>query len=346
MRGIASTDPAAVRGLWSFAPRLLALLAVAALALAGPDASADVARVPRILVLASDPHTAPGLVELELSIRRTVADAFGDRVQIEFEHLDFVYNVSPEYRKAVVDLLRSKRAGHTSDVVITVGAGALRFAMDEKASLFPDAPIVFGWITSEDLAALGPNKPATGVVTEWGFGKELETALRILPRTRRAVIILGNGLFEKRYEPAFRREIEPLRNRVELDWWVGAPMAELESRIAQLPPHTVVIYIAIYRDAAGNNFIPMLAFERLARRSNAPLFAVLSHWVGRGAVGDGRIDISSIGTQVGEMTVRILRANRPRRSASSRTGPPHRRSTRASSTNGTSRGGCFQPAVA
>lgn len=287
--------------------------AILATLIAGATFPATAAPTRRVLLLSADPHTSPGLLEVELSLRRVFSDSLQGGAELDVEHLDMVYGTSPELRQLLVDLLKAKCAERPPAVVIAVGAGPLRFALDERQQLFPNARILFCHIPRDDLGAIAPPKDVCGILSNWGFGEELGVALRLLPDTRQAVVILGNGPVEQRYEPTWRREFARYGNRVKIDWWVGVPLSELEMRIAHLPARTVVIYIAVYRDSAGGNYVPVLVLEKLARRSSAPIFGVGTHYVGLGVVGDGRYNYKELGTQLGERTVRLLQGEPPER---------------------------------
>ena len=259
-----------------------------------------------MLVLSADPHSSPGLLDLELALRRVLTDSTWNAIDIEIEHLDLVYDVSPGYHRTLVDLLRVKYANRDPEVVIAVGVGALQFAVAERETLFPHAAILFGHVTKTDLATV-PRENIAGVVSEWGFDQEVDLAQRLLPDTRRVVVILGSGPLEQAYEQNFRREFDRFAGKLDIEWWVGRPMAELEQRIAALPPHTVVVFITMYRDNIGGAYVPVIALERLAARSNRPVFGPFLNWIGTGIVGDGHFSHGDVGTQLGNAAMRVLR---------------------------------------
>ncbi len=283
----------------------------ALLLLIGIVTAAEAAPVKRILILASDPHSSPGFTLIDVGIRRAVTAAFPNNVQIVDEHLDLVYTPTADVEGPFVDFLKAKYAARQPDIVLAVGAASFRFAMERKDRLFPNADIVFGHVQHSDLIGMPVRNDVAGVVSNWGFDKEVDTALRLLPKTRRVIAILGSGPLERAYEPGFRAALARFNGKVNVEWWVGVPMPEMQRRIAQLPAETVVVYHAVYRDDAGTSFVPVLALEQLARRSSVPVFGAFSHYIGNGIVGDGRFSLELLGTQLGEMVVRILRGENP-----------------------------------
>src|SRR5512142_1579963 len=115
-----SAVPPAARGRGR-AARLRALfvafLALVAFAgLARPAAAADAVR-DRVLLLSADPHTSPGLLDVELTLRRVLADEVPQNVDIDVEHLDLVFGASPEYRQTLVTFIGAKYANRRPDIV-------------------------------------------------------------------------------------------------------------------------------------------------------------------------------------------------------------------------------------
>ena len=297
--------PVETRRWWSGKSAAVRIACLLAVALAAVNASAE--SLPRVLLVAADPHTAPSFTTLELEMRRVVAASVHEPVHFDVEHLDSVFTFSPELRTRFVELFATKYEIARPDVVVAIGASALQFVLSERNRLFPGVPILFSHVDRSDLPSIALPKDAAGVVTQWQAAKQAEVALKLLPGTRRLVVILGSGPVERTYEATLRRDFDPVSKRVATEWWVGIPVPELEQRLARLPADSAVIFTTLYRDDSGGTYVPRLALNNLAERSNAPIFAAASHWIGTGIVGDGRFSYENLGAQTGELIVRVLR---------------------------------------
>jgi two-component system, LuxR family, sensor kinase FixL len=286
------------------------LTAVIAVVIAWSSISASAGPAHLVVILTSDPHSSPGNEIFEKAVRASVAKTAVKDVEYEVEHLDLVYTDSPSIRENFKAMFLAKYKDREPDVVITVGATVLKFALQERA-IFGNAAIVFCHVQQSDVAGLDSQKGVAGFVSPWFWPEQLDEALRLLPTTRRAVVILGNGPFERAYEPQLRAELARFAKKLDIEWWVGVPMHNLEDRISNLPPHTVALYIGIYRDSEGETFMPTLALASLARRANVPIFGSLNHWVGEGVIGDGRSSSEEIGDEVGTAVARIFTGARP-----------------------------------
>lgn len=266
----------------------------------------------RLLLVSSDSHNSVGLVEIDHALRRALADGLSEEVELEIdvEHLDLLDYSGNSARadQLLVELLRNKYASRQPEIVFPIGAGALRFVLAHRTALFPKASVLYAHVLPEDVASV-PRQPFLGgVVSDLGNGQELEAILHILPKTKRVILIVGNGPVEQRYLPVFRRELQPLAHRVNLDWWIGVPLPEIERRVAKLPEGTAILYLGVYSDNEKAEYLPTLALERISRASTtAPVFGALSHWVGRGSVGTGRFSLASNGSQLGALALRVMR---------------------------------------
>src|SRR5262249_60208294 len=96
-----------------------------------------------------------------------------------------------------------------------VASRALRFAVQNRAALFPGAPIVF---VSVDRTALGDLPLADDVTGIWlnvDWAGTLDAALHLQPETRRVVLITGTSATDRVWlDPARRpRAGHPDRKR-------------------------------------------------------------------------------------------------------------------------------------
>jgi hypothetical protein len=48
-------------------------------------------------------------------------------------------------------------------------------------------------------------------------------------------------------------------------WLTDLSLPELRDKLARLPDHTVVLYLTLFQDAAGNRFTPLEALDQFAR---------------------------------------------------------------------------------
>src|SRR5439155_519517 len=188
------------------------------------------------------------------------------------EYLDLSWFPTKGQERQLGRLMKQKYAGRNIDLVMACGDAALRFALRERASLFPDVPIVFcaGEYESIRDARLAPDVTGVTMLVDWTAGVEL--ALRLEPRTQRVVFVGGTGPTERVWEGLARQAFSKFENRVTFSYLSGLPMSEILTAVATLPKGTVAVLGAFLRDAAGRTFTTQEALSLLAGASTAPIY--------------------------------------------------------------------------
>src|SRR5262249_53737170 len=150
----------------------------------------------------------------------------------------------------------------------------------------PDAPVVY----FATAAGLTPLRNATGLVGQVDYRGTLDLALQLQPDVRQVFVVAGDrgggggpgkGTKERAARPS-------LTARVAIEYLVGLPAAELERRAATLPDRSIVYYLTVARDGAGQNFHPLEYLDRLLAIVNAPIYCWVNSAMGHGIVG-GRL---------------------------------------------------------
>jgi signal transduction histidine kinase len=108
-----------------------------------------------------------------------------------------------------------------------------------------------------------------------------------------------------------RGDLAAFRNRLEVTYLVGLPMAELERRMASLPSHSIVLYVSMLRDGAGQQFDSINALSRLSRITSAPIYGMFDTALGYGIVGGSLISFELVGARMGQMAQRVLAGEKP-----------------------------------
>ena len=85
-------------------------------------------------------------------------------------------------------------------------------------------------------------------------------------------------------------------------------MAETKQRLAALPPDTIVFYDDIWKDAAGQIFVPGDALEELSSVSRAPIFSHTESYLGYGMVGGSCIISRTLAPELAGQIAAVLRA--------------------------------------
>lgn len=296
-----------VRGL---RPRYLSFRAICvflmlATGLASMAAAADSDR--DILIVFKDMSQLPANQLILRGFRDALAADEIPGQQIFDEYLDTPHFPGPEHLAAVAQYFKAKYAATKIEVVVAAGDEALEFVIQQKARLFPNAKIVFTGVGEESAAKAVRLLPeSTGIVSELNPVKSLELALKLQPETRHVAVVTGVSGFDKSWKAAAQDRFRDKESKYDFIYLSGLPMDQLLAKVAKLPPQTVIVYLSVFEDGRGQQFIPRVLLEKVSAVANAPVYGVYDTFVGHGIVGGYMDTFEAVGKAAGNLVLRML----------------------------------------
>jgi signal transduction histidine kinase len=270
----------------------------------------------RVLVLYSDDRLLPANLIVDRAIN-AVFTTDSRRFELHSESLDVVRFPGEEQRQRQRVFLREKYRERPPDLLIAVSGSAFAFLTERRAELFATAPIVYcsiaGGSRPEHLSDAG----VADIPVPDTAGRTLEMMLRLHPDTRRVAVVSGSGPIDRKYADVFREGLATFVNRVAVTWLANLSMEQLRSEVSRLPDHTLVLYLTMYQDAAGETFTPRQALDTFAPASRVPIYGHYETYVGHGIVGGSIVTFEDIGRKAAELGIRILAGEDPHTAARS-----------------------------
>lgn len=154
-------------------------------------------------------------------------------------------------------------------MALAVMGPSLDFLLSHGDAVFPDTPIVFCGFDRRELAGRSLPSHVTGVLLKREFTPTLELALGLHPDTRRIVLVGGTSAFDARLVKQARLEYRAYEKRLEFKYLTDLELPQLLGELSRLPPHTVVLYTTLFRDGAGDPFVPHEGDRRTSRYHDA-----------------------------------------------------------------------------
>ncbi len=176
---------------------------------------------------------------------------------------------------------------------------------------FLETPIVFFGIDRKQLGDRSLPADVTGVLVKREFSSTLELVAQLQPETERIVVVAGTSEFDARLLAQAREEFKPFEKRFAFTYLTNLPLPELLSDLSQLPPKSVVLYINMFRDGAGQLYVPHDVAERISAAANAPVYGFLDQFVGHGIVGGRVYGFGLHGEQAAGLVLKILSGRKP-----------------------------------
>lgn len=281
--------------------------AVVAVALSVGSAAAGPVDSKLVVVLYPENTSgSPASTAADRGIRSALAVASPPFFEVRNEYVGPPRPAGPDLSRLQRDVLRQKYAGRKVDLLVAVLGPALDFAKEYRAELFPGAPLVYCAVEERELAARTLPDDIRGVPMRVDLPATLDLALRLHPHLRRVYVVAGAAPFDRFWAAEARRAFRPYEDRLEFVDLSGLPMAELLARVADLPDRSVIYYLHVFQDGAGQAFVPADALALLSRAANAPVYGHSAAYVGGGAVGGRVVDFEAEGRAAAAVGLAVL----------------------------------------
>lgn len=242
-----------------------------------------------------------------------VRDALGSRPDLPIdyftEYLESDFFPGEEASLAFRDYIRGKYRGRRIDLVIAMTDLVLRFVLDHRAELFPDAPIVFAGLGVPDESARTAGAGLTGVKVGIAYAETLQLALTLQPSVRQ-VLVVAKGRAES--EEAVRSELRDSSGRVRLTYLAESTVPELLAKVKGAPRESVILYIWHVQQDPGHVVYADAIARLVAQAASVPVYGTSDFYIGSGIVGGVVRDTRETGTRLGQIALQILTGTRAR----------------------------------
>jgi PAS domain S-box-containing protein len=213
-----------------------------------------------------------------------------------------------EYRESLAETLRRGYGGVKLDLLVAASYPVLQFAMENRDKMFPGVPIVFTDVTAYQAGSVPPG--VTGVTSPLGMRETIDLALHLQPDTNAVAIITGVTGWDKYWLAVAHNELLRHQDKVREIDVIGPADSQILEKVAELPPHTVVLFQLRPDDQAHPALDPMDILVAVAQR--VPTY---SAWSGlalnRGGIGGAYRDLPKEAVLNGQVVARVLSGERP-----------------------------------
>ena len=206
------------------------LIVALALGLGFPALATGQERQKQVLVLYAVRRDAQMAVVGDRELPQSLQAGLAEGVDYYSEFIDVARLSQTDYEPAFREFLELKYREHRFDALIAIGDVPLRFLAKHRDTLFGNTPVVF--FSSEADPGRIPN--SAGVVAEINLAGTLDLIARLQPDLRTLFVV--SGAAGSATEQAARVQFAPFESRVPTTYLTGFSSAELESRLARLPP--------------------------------------------------------------------------------------------------------------
>jgi len=271
-------------------------------------AKADRETQKRALILYTLRKELPFTDALERVYQKTLSDGLAGRLDYYAEYIDVARFPEPGYQEALRDFLRRKYAEQRFDLIIASGNATFEFVARHGAEVFPGAPVVF-----TGYGDLRPIPNSTGLIVKIDLKSTLDLALRLQPEVKRVFVVCGASGFEKYFENIARRQFQEYEGRLAFTYLTRLPLEDMQGVVAKTPEDSIIYFLSLVEDGAGNRFIPLDALGKISSVANAPIYSWYDVTIDHGIVGGSLVSVELVGRQTAELALRTLRGENPER---------------------------------
>jgi signal transduction histidine kinase/ABC-type uncharacterized transport system substrate-binding protein len=261
----------------------LLMMALFAAVLAAPALAAPSTR--NLLILYSDDRPLPSVSIVDATLDKALVGQRGDRVRLFNEFLELDSARGPRYPDQLAELLRQKYQAARIEVVLAVGAPALRFVHSRRAELLPGVPVVHVAVSSTELKALDLPGDIIGAPTDPQPAKTIELARRLHPSAERVVVITGGSTADRAMEARLRDVLRTTASQMPIEFWSALALDDMLSRLARLSPRSIVYLPKMRQDGTGLHLLPQQVAIDVVAASPAPVYGDSSNFAPNGVMG-------------------------------------------------------------
>jgi signal transduction histidine kinase len=234
---------------------------------------------------------------------RLLHQGLGGDVDFDSEYLDLARSSDLGYQKVFAAFLRSKYRDVRFDIVVAMHDVAYDFAVANRGQLFGDAPIVF--VAASPATRRVRN--STGLSLPYEFTRSLTLALTLQPSTRHVLVVSGADKRDREFERMARTQFQPFEEELDFIYLAGLSTTDLEARVANPPENSIIYYLVVNRDGAGDTYHPLEYLDNLSNVARAPIYSWVDSTMNHGIVGGSLKDQQAQADAVGRLALRVLR---------------------------------------
>lgn len=264
----------------------------------------------KVLVFYSEDPNIPSNAILTQTLHTKLRSSLPGRLQIYHEGLENFRIPNDKYETELVTMLARKYEGILIDVIVPFGQPALQFCLKNHDKLFTGSPVVFAVQDESRVAgmSLGPN--VTGVWGKLELRPSLELALSFHPRTQNVIVVATENSLGKYMVSLAQKEFASFQDKLQFTYLTKLTIDELRQRLSSLPANSVILFLTFSVDSQGKSLSPTEQLAYVTPTANAPIYVVTQPYFLDGVVGGYLISYEALGTQLADVTLKILAGQR------------------------------------
>jgi PAS domain S-box-containing protein len=212
---------------------------------------------------------------------------------------------SPQYYQRMEELLRIKYGSTPPKMILTTDDDALDFALLLRQHLYPAVPILFSGVAVSRKSALARESNISGVFDDADVIQSLELILRVLPGTRRVMVVHDQSRTSLAQADVLRLT-ETKLSKIKMEFLNKLSVEAIQARLRSLGQGDIVLALAFNHDINGRVLTHEAASDLWAAASPVPVVVTRDVSMRPGVLGGYLITGRQQGTILGQMALQLL----------------------------------------
>ncbi len=272
----------------------------------GFAAAQIVGRSPRVLILYPYDERLPATQIAGENARERLQEATSGKIDVFSEFLDLSRFPEDAHVDRMARYMAEKYSDHRPDVVIALGEPATRFIVNHREAIAPDAKVVFSGFSRDSASKLNLPVDVVGAFSRFDIAKTLELARSLQPDAENLFVIGGSAALDRFWLASARRDLAAAAKDYETTYLEGLAIDEFVERASRFPADSIVLFLSIFADSTGRNFLPKDAVGLVAAKASAPVYGPYDTYIGHGVVGGNTATFESMGDAVAGLALDAL----------------------------------------
>ncbi len=229
-------------------------------------------------------------------------------IKLSLDFLD-TKNVQPlpPYQQQIEDLLLTKYGKAAPRLLLATDDDALDFALRMRAQHFAGVPILFSGVAGSRRASLQAEGNISGVFDDIDAVQNLALMLKLLPQTKRLVIIHDQSRTSLA-QVASLAQLTATKPTLQVEHLTQKSVQEVQARLRSLTSSDLVLALPFNLDAEGRVISHEEASDLWAEAATAPLAVTREVSMRTGVLGGYLVTGRQQGEHLGRMAVQVLRS--------------------------------------
>ena len=223
------------------------------------------------------------------------------KADIYSEYLDSARFSEITQHDIFANYLQRKYLGKSIDLVISNGIPAANF-LSHHAELFGEIKHLFvhsGQVNVDDVT----NK--IYIDASNNYKKSIRDLVRLTSPKKIVVLADSTSSLARVHFKHLKAELDLLYRSIEIEYFIDAPLSELEHKVSNLKPGSIVLFTPIFRHKSGGRQTPFQTLNSLSLRSTVPIFSFWGSFIGSGVVGGYMLSGEKVGEAMGNTIIDI-----------------------------------------